>query len=157
MIEGVIVKNLKKYEDARGWLAEIWRRDESVGRPEESGYEPAMGYVSVTRPGTVRGPHEHVRQSDAFVFLGPGSFELHLWDRREGSATKGERVRLETGEGNPVMVIVPPGVVHGYKCVSETDAWCINLPDRLYGGDGKKEEVDEIRWEEDPESPYKID
>ena len=32
----------------------------------------------------------------------------------------------------------------------------INLPDKLYKGDGKKEEIDEIRWEQDLESPYKI-
>ena len=55
------------------------------------------------------------------------------------------------------MVIVPAGVVHGYKCVSEHDGWCINLPDKLWRGEGKKEEVDEVRWEEDEASPYKIE
>jgi dTDP-4-dehydrorhamnose 3,5-epimerase len=54
------------------------------------------------------------------------------------------------------MVIVPPGVVHGYKCVSEVDAYSINLPDKLFKGEGKKEEVDEIRWEDDKNSPYQI-
>ena len=48
-----------------------------------------MAYVSVTKPGVIRGPHEHVNQTDMFVFVGPGEFELHLWDRRESSPTKG--------------------------------------------------------------------
>lgn len=127
-----------------------------IFRTDELKYQPVMSYVSVTKPGVVRGPHEHKFQSDLFVFLGPGSFELHLWDRREGSETEGEHFQAEFGENNPAAVIVPPGVVHGYKCVSESPAWCINLPDKLYKGEGKKEEVDEIRWEKDPDSPYKI-
>jgi len=32
----------------------------------------------------------------------------------------------------------------------------INMPDKLYKGVLKQDEIDEIRWEKDPESPYKI-
>ena len=60
-MEGVIIKNLNKYEDARGWLAEIWRDD-------EIDFRPAMGYVSATKPGVIRGPHEHTKQSDCLFF-----------------------------------------------------------------------------------------
>jgi len=148
-MNGVVIKNLNKYEDARGWLAEFYRHD-------EADYVPVMGYVSVTKPGVARGPHEHVYQSDCFVFVGPGEFDLYLWDKRENSSTKGEHIKMRVGEDNKTMVIVPPGVVHGYKCVSEKDAWCINLPDKLYRGILKKDEIDEVRWEEDKESPYKI-
>ena len=149
MIEGVIVKKLNKYEDERGWLGEIYRDD-------EADYRPAMAYVSHTKFGIIRGPHEHEKQSDFFVFAGPGDFELHLWDRRVGSPTQSEYFKEIFGESNPASVIVPPGVVHGYKCVTETGGLSINLPDKLYRGKGKKEEVDEIRWENKADSPYKI-
>jgi dTDP-4-dehydrorhamnose 3,5-epimerase len=149
MIDGVIIKKISKNIDDRGWLAEIYRSDEIELRP-------AMSYVSLTRPGVARGPHEHKHQSDCFVFIGPGSFELHLWDRRAGSNTKDEHMEIAAGEDNLVMIIVPPGVVHGYKCVGDKDGWCINLPNKLYGGQGKKGGVDEIRWETDPGSPYQI-
>jgi dTDP-4-dehydrorhamnose 3,5-epimerase len=149
MINGVIIKKLTKFEDQRGWLSEIYRSD-------ETDYRPVMSYVSMTKPGVVRGPHEHIKQSDAFVFLGPGNFELHLWDRRENSNTHGEYQKIVVGEENPSLVIVPPGVVHGYKCISDTPGFCINFPDQLYKGKDKKEESDELRWEEDPDSPYKI-
>lgn len=149
MIKDVVIKKLIQNHDDRGWLTEIFRRDELK-------FDPAMSYVSLTNPGVVRGPHEHVFQSDCFVFLGPGSFRLYLWDRRENSETKGETLELEVGADNPSLVIVPPGVVHGYKCISDIPALSINLPDKLYKGEGKKEEVDEIRWEKDPESPFKI-
>ena len=79
MMSGVTVRPLARHRDGRGWLIELFRCDEL---PE--GYRPAMAYVSETLPGVVRGPHEHVEQADLFAFLGPGDFELHLWDRREG-------------------------------------------------------------------------
>ena len=63
----------------------------------------------------------------------------------------------KAGEQNPVMIIVPPGIVHGYKNISDKDAWCINVPDKLYRGEDRKETVDEIRWEEKSDSPYKIE
>lgn len=143
------IKKLPKYNDDRGWLAEIFRND-------EINYTPAMAYVSVTNPGIVRGPHEHHEQADCFVFLGPGNFELHLWDRRADSLNKDEHQILEVGEDNPTLVIVPPGVVHGYKCISKIPAYSINFPDKLYKGKGKSEEIDEIRHEQDPNSIYKI-
>ena len=148
-MKNVIIKPLNKYTDERGWLTEIFRQDELE-------LKPLMSYISLTNPGIVRGPHEHVLQSDCFVFLGPGSFRLYLWDRRSDSPTKGEALEIEVGENNPTLVVVPPGVVHGYKCISDTPALSINLPDKLYRGEGKREEVDEIRWEKDPDSPYKI-
>jgi len=149
MIEGVIIKELKKFSDERGWLTEIYRRDEIDSAP-------AMSYVSLTLPGVARGPHEHVYQSDYFIFIGPGSFKLYLWDRRDGSATKGAKMEIEVGEDNPCAVLVPPGVVHGYKCISQVPALSINLPDKLYKGVAKQSEIDEIRWEEDEHSPYQI-
>lgn len=149
MINGVIIKKLDKIEDRRGWLAETFRSD-------EMDYKPVMSYVSVTKLGAIRGPHEHKKQSDFFVFAGPGEFELHLWDNRGDSKTKSGYLKISAGESNPTSILVPPGIVHGYKCVSEGGGYCINLPDKLYKGEGKKEETDEIRWEKDPESPYKI-
>lgn len=149
MIEEVIIKKIEKYTDERGWLAEAWRNDETE-------FIPMMSYISYTKFGVVRGPHEHKWQSDYFIFVGIGDFELYLWDRRENSSTKGEHVKIVVGESNPCLVIVPPGVVHGYKCISENGAFSINLPDKLYRGKNKSEEIDEIRWEKDPGSPYKI-
>lgn len=148
MIKDVTIKQLNKFEDERGWLAEIYRSDEIK-------FNPAMGYVSITKPGVARGPHEHKKQSDFFIFLGPGDFKLYLWDNRKDSSTYKEEMQIDVGEKNPTGVIVPPGVAHGYKCISETSAMSINLPDRLYRGEGKKEEVDEIRWEHDENSPFK--
>jgi dTDP-4-dehydrorhamnose 3,5-epimerase len=149
MFKGVIIKELKKYNDERGWLAEIFRSDETDLKLE-------MGYVSMTKPNVARGPHEHKEQADFFVFLGPGKFRLYLWENREGEENFRELQTYEFGEDNPASVVVPPGVVHGYKCISDVSGLVINFPDKLYRGEGKKEEVDEIRWEGVEGSPFKI-
>jgi len=150
MIDGVIIKKLNKFEDERGWLTEIYRSDETKHRP-------AMSYASFSKFGAIRGPHEHVKQSDFFCFFGPGDFTMHLWDNRKDSSTFGEKMEMTVGESNPATILIPPGVVHGYKCVSENGSWYVNLPDVLFAGEGKKEEVDEIRHEADVDSKFKID
>jgi len=139
-IEGIFIKPLKRFTDARGWLTEVFREDEL---PE--GFRPAMGYISVTHPGIARGPHEHREQTDGFVFLS-GRFRLTLWENRPGRPRRKEVYAV--GEENPVFVAVPPGVVHAYQNIGETDAFVLNFPDRLYAGWGRKEPVDEIRHEE---------
>lgn len=90
------------------------------------------------------------------LYLLGSDFELYLWDRRKSSIRVGEEMKIVVGESNPCLVIVPPGVVHGYKCISQAGAFSINLPDKLYRGKNKSEEIDEIRWEDDLRSPYKI-
>ena len=106
-----------------------------------------------------RGPHEHHDQTELFCFVGPGEFELHLRDNRHLDLTackKSHEVHL-VGESNPVSVIVPPGVVHGYKCISEKDGLVFNAPNQLYAGPGKKYPVDEIRHEHEHDPKFKID
>jgi len=149
MIAEIEIKELILNKDDRGWLTEIFRDDEAE-------HQPAMAYLSSTNPGVVRGPHEHKYQSDYFIFAGPGDFEVYLWDNREDSNTYGEALTIHAGATRPLSLIVPPGVVHGYKCVSEVPALSFNLPDKLYRGEKKSEEIDEIRWENDDNSPYKI-
>lgn len=152
VIEGVVIKELKRFSDDRGWLMELFRSDELEGE-----YFPAMTYISVTRPGVARGPHEHMEQADYFCFAGPSDFKLYLWDNREGSPTYRARQVFVAGESAPMAVIVPRGVVHAYKNVGGTDGLVINCPNRLFKGEGKKEPVDEVRHEDESGSPYRLD
>ena len=115
MIQGVEITPLKKYSDHRGWLTETFRQDEL---PE--GVFPAMMYVSQTFSGIARGPHEHVTQTDIFIFMGPGAFKVYLWDSRQDSETFGEKMTFEAGEDNPVRVVVDS------KCRTPIDARITN-------------------------------
>lgn len=151
-IEGVVFKPLKRFSDKRGWLVELFRDDELADENH-----PAMAYVSETLPGVARGPHFHHDQSDYFAFVGPGNFKLYLWDIRETSPTYNAKHTLVVGETNMQAVIVPPGVVHAYKNIGDKPGWVFNGPNRLYAGRGKKEPVDEIRYEEVENCPYVLD
>jgi dTDP-4-dehydrorhamnose 3,5-epimerase len=148
-IEGVLIRSLRRFEDGRGWLMELFRQD-------ESNVLPAMAYVSQTLPGVARGPHAHREQADRFFFVGPGDFRLYLWDVREGSPSRGRRQTLLVGESAWCEAIIPPGVVHAYKNLSAVAGLTINCPDRLYAGHGHKEPVDEIRYEDLPNSPFTL-
>ena len=151
-IDGVVVRPLRLHEDRRGWLAELFREDELP--PDQ---HPVMAYVSETLPGVARGPHEHVDQTDYFAFMGPGEFLLYLWDARPDSPTRGRRMKLAVGQSNRQCVIVPPGVVHAYQNVSAVPGWVFNAPNRLYAGPDKRGPVDEIRHEDQLQSPYRLD
>ncbi|HVX15477.1 MAG TPA: dTDP-4-dehydrorhamnose 3,5-epimerase family protein [Pirellulales bacterium] len=152
ILEGVVFKPLKRFNDARGWLIELFRQDELAGADW-----PQMAYVSQTLPGIARGPHEHVEQSDYFAFVGPGDFKLYLWDARPHSPTHGQRHACVVGESNMQAVIIPPGVVHAYKNISAVSGWVFNCPNRLYAGEGRKHPVDEIRHEDKAGSLYLLD
>ena len=151
-IEGVVVKPLRQFGDDRGWLIELYRQDEL-----EPGDFPVMAYVSQTLPGVARGPHEHRDQADLFAFVGPGDFELLMWDTRRESPTFGNRQALRVGASNMQSVLVPAGVVHAYKNVGEVPGVVFNAPNRLYAGEGKREPVDEIRHEDRPDSQFAVD
>lgn len=145
-ISGVLMRSIKEFHDHRGWLAETFRIDETEG------FRPEMGYISVTGPGITRGPHEHKEQTDYFCFF--GKFSVYLWDNRRESSTYGKSLIID--DADRMIILVPPGVVHAYRNMGDSDGMVLNFPDRLYRGWGKKEDVDEIRYEDDPDSPFRI-
>jgi dTDP-4-dehydrorhamnose 3,5-epimerase len=151
-IADVVVYTLKKFHDDRGWLAELFRHDEV-----DAEFYPAMAYISFTNPAVARGPHEHVDQADLFCFIGPSTFRMRMWDNRPGSPTFHHRMTLDVGVDNPMAVVVPKGVVHGYKNTGSIDGMVINCPNRLYMGEGKLGAIDEIRHEDDPDTIFRMD
>ena len=151
-IEGVVVTPFHKFIDERGWLSEVFRHDEV---PEE--FHPAMAYVSLTLPGILRGPHEHIDQADLFAWVGPGDFKVTLWDNRSDSHTYQNRMEVGMGVNNPGSILVPKGVVHCYRCISHEPGLVINCPNRLFMGERRAQVVDEIRHEDDPENPFVLD
>ncbi len=150
-IDGVLVGWTVKHYDHRGWLTELFRSDEL---PDD--FRPAMCYLSMTVPGGIRGPHEHKNQCDCLIFPGPGQFKIFLWDNRQVSTTWGQQMELESNESDTLIIIIPPGIVHGYKNIGIGEGLVVNAPNRLYGGKARKEPIDEIRHENNPDSPFKI-
>ncbi|MCP4705913.1 MAG: dTDP-4-dehydrorhamnose 3,5-epimerase [candidate division Zixibacteria bacterium] len=151
-IKGVEIRKLEKFSDERGWLCEFFRQDEI-----KDGKYPVMSYISATKPGVSRGPHEHRFQTDYICFPGQSIFKVFLWDNRADSGTFGDSFIFEVKENSPTMIIIPPGVVHAYKNIGEIEGMILNAPDRLYAGVNHEEPVDEIRYEEQSDNKFKID
>jgi len=70
-----------------------------------------------------------------------------LYDSRKDSPTYKEVNEFFMGEHNPMLLQIPNYVFHGFKCIGETEAMCINLPSEVYDYN----EPDEFRV--DPHSP----
>jgi dTDP-4-dehydrorhamnose 3,5-epimerase len=151
-IKDVVVRDLRKFNDRRGWLTELFRSDQL-----DAEFFPAMAYISSTSPKVARGPHEHVDQADLFCFIGPSNFKLRMWDNRPDSPTFRNVMTLIVGADDPKAVVVPKGVVHAYQNVGDVEGIVINCPNRLYMGQERREPVDEIRHEDDPNTPFRMD
>ena len=125
MIEGVKTKRLKVLADERGMLMEMMRDD------DEFFQKFGQVYLSVVYPGAVKGWHYHRRQTDHFVIV-KGMAKVVLYDRREGSKTHGEVNEFFMGERNPILVTIPPNVLHGFKAVGGKEALLFNCPSEAY-------------------------
>jgi dTDP-4-dehydrorhamnose 3,5-epimerase len=146
-IDGVAIKQLRVIPDERGRLMEMLRSDDEVF--EKFG----QSYVTTTYPGVVKAWHMHKKQNDNVVCV-RGMIKLALYDGREGSSTKGEVMEIFLGEHRPILVHIPKEVYHGWKCVSEYEAYVVNTPTELYNHD----EPDEFRLPFDTdEIPYDWD
>jgi hypothetical protein len=51
---------------------------------------------------------------------------------------------------------VPAGVVHAYQNIGDAEGIVINCPNKLYRGPGRRDEVDEIRHENDSETIFRM-
>ena len=151
-IEGVKIKECERYCDERGWVFECFRQDELT----EDIY-PVMAIATVTRPGMVRGPHEHRQQTENITFTGKVPYKLYFWDNRMDSLTFNQHETLLIAEGKVVNLIIPAGVVFAYKNIGKKNGLSIGCPNKLYKGIGRQSEEDTIRHENNPDSPYKID
>ena len=125
LIDGASARALRVVPDERGWLIEVLRADD----PEFT--EFGQVYISATYPGVVKAWHFHTEQVDHFACVS-GMVKLVLVDTRDGSPTKGLVNEFFLGEQQPMLVRVPNGVYHGWKCISLTPSLVVNVPNRPY-------------------------
>ncbi|HEY7727759.1 MAG TPA: dTDP-4-dehydrorhamnose 3,5-epimerase family protein [Candidatus Eisenbacteria bacterium] len=125
LIHGVQVKPLKVIPDERGYVMEMLRCDDPFFQ------KFGQVYVSVAYPGVVKGWHFHRKQTDHFVIV-KGMMKVVLYDAREDSPTKGLINEFFMGEKNPILVSIPPGVVHGMKGIGTEPAMLVNTPTEPY-------------------------
>lgn len=134
MIKDVQVVSLTAHVDDRGYLIEILR-----GTDE---YFTQFGQVylvgDMTR-GTIRAFHKHAELWDWF-FISHGAAKFALRDDRQESPTYGEMQSIVSSQRNPTLIVVPPGVYHGWMAL-EDDTQLVSTASHVYN----REKPDEIR------------
>jgi dTDP-4-dehydrorhamnose 3,5-epimerase len=125
VIEGVAVRRAAVLPDERGRLGEIMRADDPWF--EKFG----QVYFTTTYPGVVKAWHYHKKQTD-HIYVLKGTLKIALYDERNNSSTKGTVNQIYLGEHCPGLVKVPPGIHHGWMCVSETEAYIVNMVSEMY-------------------------
>jgi dTDP-4-dehydrorhamnose 3,5-epimerase len=144
LIEGVAARRGKVIPDERGRLGEIFRVDDPWF--EKFG----QVYFTTTYPSVVKAWHYHKIQTDYFYVV-KGIVKIALYDQRDNSPTKGVINELYLGEHCPGLLRIPPGVLHGWMCVSQEEAVIINIPSEVY----QYQEPDESRVDpHDNDIPY---
>jgi dTDP-4-dehydrorhamnose 3,5-epimerase len=125
LIEGFGVRRARVIADERGRLGEILRADDPWF--EKFG----QVYFTTTYPGVVKAWHYHKKQTDHFYVV-RGTVKVALYDARPDSSTRGTVHELYLGEHCPGLVRIPPGVQHGWMCVSQEEAYIINIVSEPY-------------------------
>ncbi|GBF32452.1 dTDP-4-dehydrorhamnose 3,5-epimerase [Desulfocucumis palustris] len=108
MIEGVKTKRLLRHPDDRGFFAEILRDDDNL----LSRFGQAS--ISKTYPGVIKAFHYHEKQDDLWFFP-IGNAQVVLHDLRKDSPTFKETNVFYPGEDNPLLLLIPRLVAHGYR------------------------------------------
>ncbi len=108
MIDGVKLKQLKINADDRGFLAELLKEgDEIFKEIKQSNYTESY-------PGVIKAFHWHKKQWDIW-FVVKGMAQVVLYDLRKDSPTYKQTDVLYFGEDNRQVLLIPPGVAHGYR------------------------------------------
>jgi dTDP-4-dehydrorhamnose 3,5-epimerase len=147
LIDGVKTQQLKVLTDERGRLAEILRAD------SELFVKFGQVYYTTAYPGVVKAWHFHKIQTDYFFCL-KGMTKLALYDSRQNSPTFGLINEFFVGEHNPLLIVIPPLVYHGFKAIGLEESIMINIPTVPYD----HARPDEYRLDPDTkEIPYDWD
>ena len=120
-IEGVTVKKLTVHQDIPdvaqsisepGFLMEVLRDDDGLLK------RFGQSTFTVTYKDTIKAFHWHERQDDLW-FVASGKAVIVLHDLREESSSFGTTETVKAGIDNYKLILIPVGVAHGYKVVSD--------------------------------------
>lgn len=140
-ISGVKIKTLKVWQDKPdlkqevepGVFMEILRGDEQLLK------KFGQSNFTIASKDTIKAFHWHKFQDDLW-FLASGRAAIVLYDQREDSDTKGRTEVIYGGKDDYKLVLIPVGVVHGYKVLSDEPCMLFYHVTKAYNRDDPDEE-----------------
>jgi dTDP-4-dehydrorhamnose 3,5-epimerase len=112
MIDGVKTKQLKIFTDDRGFLTEILKDGEDVFK------EIKQATYTESYSGVIKAFHWHKKQWDIW-FVAGGMAQVVLHDLRKESPTYKQTDVFYFGDDNHQVLLIPPGVAHGYRVLGK--------------------------------------
>jgi dTDP-4-dehydrorhamnose 3,5-epimerase len=144
MIDGVMIKELVRHPDERGYFEEMIRKTDEF-------FAEGFGQVSHSfmHQGVVKAWHIHKTQIDWWYVVN-GVIKAALFDLRKDSPTHRTLMEVVLGKpGEPNKIIkIPPGVAHGLKVI-EGPADLVYVTSGIYS----KEEEGRVLYN-DPDIGY---
>lgn len=114
-IPGVVVKNLKRHPDDRGFFQEVLRAEDTIFADCNNFKQWSHSKMAKN---VVKAWHYHHVQTD-WWYLALGEATVALIDNREDSPSYREVNTFELDESSSVVIKIPPGVLHGLRIHSE--------------------------------------
>ena len=125
MIKDVKIKQLKINADDRGFLTELLKEGEEIFKEiKQSNYTESY-------PGIIKAFHWHKKQWDVW-FAVKGMAQVVLYDLRKDSPTYKETNVFYLGEDNRLVLLIPPGVAHGYRVLGNKNLGLIYFSTEVY-------------------------
>ena len=135
LIDGVQYRLARPVSHHHGHLTEAFRTDWGLTE------SPIVQVnLTVTFPGRIRAWGIHQFTVDR-LFAATGSLCIVCYDGRRESPTYRLVNEFMLGERNQGLVVIPPGVFHGWKNIGADEATIVSMPSQLYDHDGPD------RWE----------
>jgi dTDP-4-dehydrorhamnose 3,5-epimerase len=128
-IDGLIYRPMRTVSHDKGYLTEIYRTDWGM-----TDLPLAQINSTTTFPGQVRawGIHQHITDR---LFALTGSLCVVVFDGRTHSKTFGCINEFFIGARSQGLVLIPPGLWHGWKNIGTDEATIISMPSDLYNYD----------------------
>jgi dTDP-4-dehydrorhamnose 3,5-epimerase len=107
VIPGILRLPLRRFEDERGWFAELMRSG-ALPKPVR------QSNLVFSRKGVVRALHYHERGQDDLFACVQGMVRVVVLDRATG-----ETFTEDIGDDNPVAIYIPGHHAHGYEALTD--------------------------------------
>jgi len=145
-IDGVEAIELRRFTDDGGSMTELLRLN-GTDVAGLGGFDLAQINHSIVHSGVVKAFHLHRRQTDVWFVRPEDRVLLVLVDVREGSPTEGTVERRLLGDGNAMLLRIPPGVAHGCRNLGDLPASLLYFTDLHFSQDPEECDEGRLPWD----------
>lgn len=143
-LKGVQVVQGRSRPDTRGTFTRV----ADLGELRDLGMRAEraqLSYATNHRVGTIRGMHFQVEPhaETKLIWCVSGAVFDVLLDVRAESPTYGKWVAFQLAVDDAVSLLVPPGIAHGYQCLTDDSTVCY-----LIDGQYRPEGARSVKWDD---------